>query len=93
MFVNVLETLVTSATLASLFCASYLKTLLDDVVDVTEDGVCDIEVVMAVVTDPVLSAEVLPRFLLANSYMSPNIPAKVRRRFFIVSSVSSPTDD
>lgn len=35
---------------------------------------------------------VRPRFLLANSYMSPNMPANVLRRFFIVSSASSATD-
>lgn len=34
-----------------------------------------------------------PRFLLANSYMSPNIPAKVFLRFFMVSSASSATED
>lgn len=38
------------------------------------------------------SLAALPRFLLANSYMSPNIPAKVLRRFFMVSSASSATD-
>jgi hypothetical protein len=32
-------------------------------------------------------------FFFAKSYMSPNIPAKVLRRFFIVSSASSTTDD
>lgn len=50
---------------------SYLNTLLDDVVDVTDDGVwfCDTDV-----TEPV---SLLPRFLPANSYISPNIPAKV----------------
>lgn len=31
-------------------------------------------------------------FFLAKSYMSPNIPANVLRRFFIVSSASSATD-
>lgn len=38
------------------------------------------------------SLAALPRFLLANSYMSPNIPANVFRRFFMVSSASSATD-
>lgn len=39
-------------------------------------------------------SEVLPCFFLnAKSYMSPNMPAKVFRRFFIVSSASSTTDD
>lgn len=38
------------------------------------------------------SLAALPRFLLANSYMSPNIPAKVFLRFFMVSSASSATD-
>lgn len=33
-----------------------------------------------------------PRFLLANSYISPNMPANVLRRFFIVSSASSATE-
>lgn len=32
-------------------------------------------------------------FFFAKSYISPNIPAKVLRRFFIVSSASSTTDD
>ena len=32
-------------------------------------------------------------FFFAKSYMSPNMPAKVLRRFFIVSSASSTTDD
>lgn len=58
---------------------SYLKTLVDDVV---EDGVW--------VFDDIVS--VLPSFLPANSYMSPNIPAKVLRKFFIVSSASSTTE-
>lgn len=40
-----------------------------------------------------MSLVVLPRFLFANSYMSPNMPAKVFLRFFIVSSASSATDD
>lgn len=39
------------------------------------------------------SLAALPRFLLANSYISPNIPAKVFLRFFMVSSASSATDD
>lgn len=39
-----------------------------------------------------VSLAVLPRFLFANSYMSPNIPAKVLRKFFIVSSASSTTE-
>lgn len=78
---------------APLLCKSYLKTLPDEAVDVTDDGVGDaMAVVVVIVTDPVVSLVVLPRFLLANSYISPNIPAKVRRKFFIVSSVSSPTD-
>lgn len=66
---------------------SYLNTLLDDVVDVTDEGVwfC----VDTGVTEPV---SLLPRFLPANSYMSPNIPANVLRKFFIVSSASSTTD-
>lgn len=38
------------------------------------------------------SLAVLPRFLFANSYMSPNIPAKVFLRFFMVSSASSTTE-
>lgn len=69
-------------------CCSYLKTLFDDVVDVVDDGVGD-EPTDA--NEPV-SLTVLPRFLFANSYMSPNIPAKVLRKFFIVSSASSTTD-
>lgn len=32
-------------------------------------------------------------FFFAKSYMSPNMPAKVLRRFFMVSSASSTTDD
>lgn len=68
------------------FCGSYLKTLLDDVVDVTDEGVWFCDVVDTDVTEP------LPRFLPANSYMSPNIPAKVLRKFFIVSSASSTTE-
>lgn len=39
-----------------------------------------------------VSLAVLPRFLLAISYMSPNIPAKVFLRFFMVSSASSTTE-
>lgn len=42
--------------------------------------------------DVPVSLAVLPRFLFANSYISPNIPAKVFLRFFIVSSASSTTD-
>lgn len=38
------------------------------------------------------SLAVLPRFLLANSYMSPNMPANVFLRFFMVSSASSTTE-
>uniref|UniRef100_A0A1A9WLS3 Uncharacterized protein n=1 Tax=Glossina brevipalpis TaxID=37001 RepID=A0A1A9WLS3_9MUSC len=38
------------------------------------------------------SLAVLPRFLLANSYMSPNMPANVFLKFFIVSSASSTTE-
>lgn len=38
------------------------------------------------------SLAALPRFLFANSYISPNIPAKVFLRFFIVSSASSATE-
>lgn len=64
---------------------SYLNTLLDDWVDVTDEGVGFCDVVDADVT-------VLPRFLPANSYISPNIPAKVLRKFFIVSSASSTTE-
>lgn len=66
-------------------CWSYLKTLLDDVVDVVDDGVGD-------AVEPV-SLMVLPRFLFAKSYISPKMPANVLRKFFIVSSVSSTTDD
>lgn len=44
-----------------------------------------------VVPEPV-SLTVLPRFLFANSYMSPNMPAKVFRKFFMVSSASSMTE-
>lgn len=40
-----------------------------------------------------VSLVVLPRFLFANSYMSPNMPANVFLRFFIVSSASSATED
>lgn len=43
------------------------------------------------VREPV-SLAVLPRFLFANSYMSPNIPANVLRKFFMVSSASSTTE-
>lgn len=68
--------------------ASYLKTLLDDVVDVTDDGVGDAD---TDATEPV-SLVVLPRFLFANSYISPKIPANVLRKFFIVSSASSTTE-
>lgn len=39
-----------------------------------------------------VSLAVLPRFLLAISYMSPKIPAKVFLRFFMVSSASSTTE-
>lgn len=69
-------------------CCSYLKTLFDDVVDVVDDGVGDEH------TDAVepVSLTVLPRFLFAKSYISPNMPANVLRRFFIVSSASSTTD-
>lgn len=38
------------------------------------------------------SVFVLPRFLFAKSYMSPNIPANVFLKFFIVSSASSATE-
>lgn len=57
-------------------------------VDVVDDGVGDEH------TDAVepVSLTVLPRFLFAKSYISPNIPAKVLRKFFMVSSVSSTTD-
>lgn len=41
---------------------------------------------------PPLSLVVLPRFLFANSYMSPNMPANVFLKFFIVSSASSATE-
>lgn len=44
----------------------------------------------------VVVALALPRccfFFFAKSYMSPNIPAKVLRRFFMVSSASSTTED
>lgn len=75
--------LLTAALLISC-CWSYLNTLLDDVVDVLDDGVGD-------AVEPV-SLVVLPRFLFAKSYISPKMPAKVLRRFFIVSSVSSTTD-
>lgn len=61
------------------FCWSYLNTL---VVDVVVDGDW--------VFDDIVS--VLPSFLPANSYMSPNIPAKVLRKFFMVSSASSTTE-
>lgn len=40
-----------------------------------------------------VSLVVLPRFLFANSYISPNMPANVFLRFFIVSSASSATED
>lgn len=81
-------------TVAPLLCVSYLKTLLGEAVDVTDDDVGEaVAAVVIIVADPVISLVVLPRFLLANSYISPNIPAKVRRKFFIVSSVSSPIDD
>lgn len=39
-----------------------------------------------------VSLAVLPRFLLAISYMSPKIPANVFLRFFMVSSASSTTE-
>lgn len=39
-----------------------------------------------------VSLVVLPRFLFAKSYISPNMPAKVFLKFFIVSSVSSATE-
>lgn len=39
-----------------------------------------------------VSLVVLPRFLFANSYMSPNMPANVFLKFFIVSSASSATE-
>lgn len=58
----------------------------------TDDGV---EVACALGTDPAVdpvSLVVLPRLLPARSYMSPKIPAKVLRKFFIVSSASSTTD-
>lgn len=42
--------------------------------------------------DVPVSDVVLPRFLFAKSYMSPNIPANVFLKFFIVSSASSATD-
>lgn len=41
---------------------------------------------------PDVSVLVLPRFLFAKSYMSPNIPANVFLKFFIVSSASSATE-
>ena len=44
------------------------------------------------VPDALVSLVVLPRFLFAKSYMSPNIPANVLRKFFIVSSASSATE-
>lgn len=68
---------------------SYLNTLVDDVVDVTDetdDGVC------CDVIDTLDIVSFLPSFLPANSYMSPKIPANVLRKFFMVSSVSSTTD-
>lgn len=69
------------------FCGSYLNTLPDDVVDVIDEGVwfCD-------VVDTLDIVSVLPSFLPANSYMSPKMPAKVLRKFFMVSSASSTTD-
>lgn len=39
-----------------------------------------------------VSLVVLPRFLFAKSYMSPNMPANVFLKFFIVSSASSATE-
>lgn len=89
---EILITLDSPIAFAVLAVVSYLKTLLDDAVDVTDDGVGDTVAATVVGAGPVASLVVLPRFLLANSYISPNIPAKVRRKFFIVSSVSSPTD-
>lgn len=50
--------------------------------DVTDDGVGDADT----------ESLVLPRFLPANSYISPNMPANVLRKFFIVSSASSTTE-
>lgn len=53
-------------------------------VDATDDGDPD-------VTDEIVSL-VVQRFLPAKSYISPNIPANVLRKFFIVSSASSTTE-
>ena len=46
----------------------------------------------ALLPPPPLSLAVRLRFLLANSYMSPNMPAKVFLKFFMVSSASSTTE-
>lgn len=46
----------------------------------------------ALLPPPPLSLAVRLRFLLANSYMSPNIPANVFLKFFMVSSASSTTE-
>lgn len=42
--------------------------------------------------DTLVMVSLLPSFLPANSYMSPKMPAKVLRKFFMVSSASSATD-
>lgn len=49
------------------------------------------ELVTALPVRDVDSLAALPRFLFANSYISPKIPANVLRKFFIVSSASSTT--
>lgn len=69
-----------------------MEILLDEAVT-GFDAADDIVAGVVISADPAVSLVVLPRFLLASSYMSPKMPAKVRRKFFIVSSVSSPTDD
>lgn len=56
-------------------------------------------VTMVSLMESMLSCEATGRparccfFFFAKSYMSPKMPAKVLRRFFIVSSASSTTDD
>lgn len=47
--------------------------------------------VTALPVSDVDSLAALPRFLFANSYISPKMPANVLRKFFIVSSASSTT--
>lgn len=63
----------------------------------SDDVIADVTVVVVVcvganVVDVPVSLAVLPRFLFANSYISPNMPANVFLKFFIVSSASSATD-